>query len=135
MEAMIANQIFPIYLIIIHRDANLWVKKKNNKKTVSIYYFKDYEIKCEAWDTNGNEDYNKLRPLSYSQTDVFLLMYDVSNRSSFNEIFKKWAPEVKHHMPNSPIVLCGNKIDLRNDKDKIEKMSLKGEIIVKIKIE
>ena len=47
------------------------------------------------WDTAGQEDYDKLRPLSYPQTDVFLTCFSVINRTSFENISKKWEPESK----------------------------------------
>lgn len=37
----------------------------------------------------------------------------------------QWYPEVRHHCPNTPIILVGTKIDLRDDKDTIEKLKEK----------
>ena len=62
----------------------------------------------------GQEDYDRLRPLSYPQTDIFLICFSVSARVSFANIISKWAPEVKHFCPGTPIVLLGLKGDLRN---------------------
>ena len=37
--------------------------------------------------------------------------------SSLNQSFRvKWYPEVRHHCPNTPIILVGNKLDLRDNK-------------------
>ena len=47
-------------------------------------------INLGLWDTAGQEDYDRLRPLSYPQTDVFLLCYAVSSPSSFENIKNKW---------------------------------------------
>ena len=65
------------------------------------------------WDTAGGEEHDKLRPLGYPQTDVFLICFDVSTRSSFRNVELKWLPEVKRYAPNIPIILIGNKTDLR----------------------
>ncbi|KAI5627364.1 ras-related C3 botulinum toxin substrate 1 [Silurus asotus] len=56
-------------------------------------------VNLELWDTGGLEDYDRHRPLSYPQT---------------------WYPEVRHHCPSTPIILVGNKIDLREDKDTVD---------------
>ena len=75
------------------------------------------------WDTAGQEDYDRLRPLSYPLTDVFLICFSVAKPWSFSNVKDKWYPEVAHHCPKTPIVLVGLKLDLRNDKGTIEKLS------------
>lgn len=67
------------------------------------------------WDTAGQEDYDRLRPLSYPDTDVILMCFSVDSPDSLENIPEKWTPEVKHFCPNVPIILVGNKKDLRND--------------------
>ena len=37
----------------------------------------------------------------------------------------QWYPEVSHHCPNTPIILVGTKLDLRDDKETIEKLKEK----------
>ncbi|XP_070536006.1 ras-related protein Rac1-like [Ptychodera flava] len=65
------------------------------------------------FDTAGQEDYDRLRPLSYPMTDVFLLCFSIENECSLDNVESKWLPELKHHMPHTPIILVANKIDLR----------------------
>lgn len=72
-------------------------------------------ISLNLWDTAGQEDYDRLRPLSYPQTDVFLMCFSVVSPISFDHVQQKWWPEINHHCPGVPIVLVGNKIDLRDD--------------------
>eukprot|EP00058_Branchiostoma_floridae_P005060 XP_002590548.1 hypothetical protein BRAFLDRAFT_124528 [Branchiostoma floridae] len=69
------------------------------------------------WDTAGQEDYDRLRPLSYPQTDIFLMCFDIGNRDSFENISEKWFPEVRHFCPDTPIILVGTKNDLRSASD------------------
>jgi len=71
------------------------------------------QIALGLWDTAGQEDYDKLRPLSYPQTDIFLLCFSVDSRHSFENLKKKWAIEVKTHQPNAPIIMVGTKLDMR----------------------
>ncbi|XP_015608938.1 ras-like GTP-binding protein RhoL isoform X2 [Cephus cinctus] len=75
------------------------------------------EFNMTLWDTAGQEDYERLRPLSYPNTDCFLLCFSVSARSSYENVASKWYPEIKHHCPNVPIVLVGTKGDLRSEGD------------------
>ncbi|WAR24339.1 RACA-like protein [Mya arenaria] len=58
------------------------------------------------------EDYDRLRPLSYPGTDVFFICFDLSTSSSFENVEPIWLPEVRHYCPNTPIVLVGCKADL-----------------------
>ena len=67
-------------------------------------------INLGLWDTAGQEDYDRLRPLSYPQTDVFLVAFSIVNPSSFENVRAKWYPEVSHHCPNTPYIL-GKKIN------------------------
>ncbi|KAI9754439.1 MAG: Rho GTPase protein rac1 [Chaenotheca gracillima] len=72
-------------------------------------------ISLGLWDTAGQEDYDRLRPLSYPQTDVFLICFSIASPPSFANVAAKWHPEIEHHAPNVPIILVGTKLDLRDD--------------------
>jgi small GTP-binding protein len=78
------------------------------------------------WDTAGQEDYDRLRPLSYPGTDVFLVCYSIISPTSFANVKSKWLPEVTHHAPGVPIVLVGLKSDLRGDSDIANVLATKG---------
>lgn len=85
------------------------------------------QISLGLWDTAGQEDYDRLRPLSYPQTDVFVIAFAVSSPSSFENVRAKWVPELTHHAPNTPLLLVGTKIDLRQDAGMIEKLRERGQ--------
>ncbi|KAF8380617.1 hypothetical protein HHK36_028106 [Tetracentron sinense] len=92
-------------------------------------------VNLGLWDTAGQEDYNRLRPLSYRGADVFILAFSLISRPSFENITKKlkrnityflipfclifalsfvlrekWIPELRHYAPSVPIVLVGTKL-------------------------
>jgi len=73
-------------------------------------------ILLHLWDTAGQEDYDRLRPLSYPNADVVLLCFSTINQASHDNIREKWAPEVHHYIPNIPHILVGTKVDLREEK-------------------
>jgi len=74
------------------------------------------------FDTAGQEDYDRLRPLSYPQTDVFLVCFSVTSPSSFENVKEKWFPEVRHHCPGVPCLVVGTQVDLRDDAAVIERL-------------
>jgi len=73
------------------------------------------QINLGLWDTAGQEDYDRLRPLSYPQTNVFLVCFSLISEDSYHNITEKWVPEVSHHAPGVPLLLVGTKCDLRKD--------------------
>jgi Ras-related C3 botulinum toxin substrate 1 len=82
-------------------------------------------INLGLWDTAGQEDYDRLRPLSYPQTDVFLACFSIISPASFENVKAKWYPEINHHCPNVPILVVATKLDLREDKTTIERLAEK----------
>ncbi|KFY95789.1 hypothetical protein V500_02651 [Pseudogymnoascus sp. VKM F-4518 (FW-2643)] len=86
----------------------------------------------EPWDlrlldTAGQEDYDRLRPLSYTETDVFLICFSVISPVSFQNVREKWVPEVSHHCPGVPFLIVGTQTDLRDDpsiKKKLAKQKM-----------
>jgi len=82
-------------------------------------------INLGLWDTAGQEDYDRLRPLSYPQTDIFLICFSLVAPPSLENVKTKWCPEISHHAPGTPIILVGTKLDLREDRDTIEKLTQK----------
>ncbi|KAJ1262204.1 hypothetical protein BS78_09G088800 [Paspalum vaginatum] len=63
-------------------------------------------VNLGLWDTAGQEDYSRLRPLSYRGLI----------RASYENVLKKWMPELRRFSPTVPVVLVGTKLDLREDR-------------------
>uniref|UniRef100_A0AC35TTA2 Ras-like GTP-binding protein Rho1 n=1 Tax=Rhabditophanes sp. KR3021 TaxID=114890 RepID=A0AC35TTA2_9BILA len=75
------------------------------------------QVELALWDTAGQEDYDRLRPLSYPDTDVVLMCFSIDSPDSLTNIQEKWTPEVRHFCPNVPIILVGNKKDVRAEAE------------------
>jgi len=84
-------------------------------------------VNLSLWDTAGQEDFNKLRPMSYTQAEVFIVCYSVVEPSSLRNIKKIWHPEIKHHAGGTPYLFVGTKCDLRDDTATLEKLERLGE--------
>lgn len=81
-------------------------------------------IKLGLWDTAGQSEYDRLRPLSYPQTEIFLCCFSVVSPDSFENVRSKWIPEIYHHSPKDILILLiGTKLDLRDDMDVLDKLS------------
>ena len=74
-------------------------------------------IQLGLWDTtNGRSgfDYDRLRPLSYPQTNIFLVLFAVCSKDGLERVKSKWIPEISHHCPGVPWILVGTKCDFRD---------------------
>ncbi len=59
------------------------------------------------FDTAGREDYDRLRPLDYPQTDVFLVFTRIGMASTYQNAENKWIPEIAHHCAGVPFIIVG----------------------------
>lgn len=85
-------------------------------------------IKLGLWDTAGQSEYDRLRPLSYPQTEIFLCCFSVVSPVSFENVKAKWIPEILHHSPRDIlIVLVGTKLDLRDDLHVMDELQMRNE--------
>jgi len=95
--------------------------------TVFENYVADIEVdgrrvELALWDTAGQEDYDRLRPLSYPDTNVVLMCFSVDQPDSLENISEKWNPEVTHFCSGVPKLVVGLKLDLRKDPKTIEEL-------------
>lgn len=84
------------------------------------------------WDTAGQSDFDRLRNLSYPDTDVFLICYDTNNKDSFYNLTSQWLPEIKHYCPDVPCLLVGLKSDLSGGvikKEEVDRVSTEEKFV------
>lgn len=71
-------------------------------------------VQLALWDTAGQEEYERLRPLSYSKAHVILIAFSIDTPDSLENVSVKWIEEVRNICgPQVPVVLVGCKADLR----------------------
>lgn len=83
-------------------------------------------VQLALWDTAGQEDYERLRPLAYSKAHVILIGFSVESPDSLDNVKAKWAEEARERCPGIPIILVGLKKDLREDPIAQEEMRKKS---------
>jgi len=71
------------------------------------------KVMMVLWDTAGQEDYDRLRPLCYQRTNAVIVCFSVNERNSYVNVEAKWIPEIRHHCPDVPVILVATKTDLR----------------------
>ena len=99
-------------------------------------YFESYVVDIEVdglqvelalWDTygTGSRNYETTRDMSYTypDTDIILMCFSIGSPDSLNNLLKRWLPEVNHFCPYIPVILVGNKKDLRNDPNTIKELA------------
>ncbi|KAF4965091.1 hypothetical protein FZEAL_10804 [Fusarium zealandicum] len=83
-------------------------------------------VQLALWDTAGQEDYERLRPLAYSKAHVILIGFSVDTPDSLDNVKHKWIEEASRLCSGVPIILVGLKKDLREDPVAIEEMRKKS---------
>lgn len=75
------------------------------------------KIGLDLWDTAGQEDYDRIRTLSYMDTDLILVCFALNSSESLNNIGDRWKDEIEHFCKETPRILVGMKADLRKKSD------------------
>ena len=64
-------------------------------------------VQLALWDTAGQEDYERLRPLAYSRSHVILIGFSVDSPDSLENVRHKWIEEAREQCPDVPVILVG----------------------------
>ena len=103
-------------------------------------------VELALWDTAGQEEYDRLRPLSYPETDLLFVCFAIDCPNSLENVMDKvrnctsryreqksstdqsqqWYPEVLHFCPTAPLILVGLKADLRTNSKCIDLLKAQG---------
>lgn len=83
--------------------------------TIKAVKLKKYEVIFTIWDIGGQSMFDSLRNYYYSGTDAGVIVFDVTNSASVDNIRSKWLPEIQS-LGEIPLIILGNKIDLKNNR-------------------
>ena len=95
---------------------------KGVEVTSIIYYTNHGPIRFNIWDTAGQEKLGKLRECYYIGADCAIIMFDLTTRTSYNNV-PKWYKDLTKICENIPIVLVGNKADVKERKLKARQIN------------
>ena len=93
---------------------------------VPIVDYRGQKVEFALWDTAGQEEYDRLRPLSYPETDVILICFAIDYPTSLMNVKDKWLPEILHFCEGVPYLLVGLKSDLRMDAHSLSLLTAQG---------
>ncbi|KAL1959559.1 hypothetical protein VTO42DRAFT_1594 [Malbranchea cinnamomea] len=90
-------------------------------------YVDGIHMELSLWDTAGQEEFDRLRALSYDDTQAIMLCFSVDSRDSLENVESKWTAEIAEHCPGAKIVVVALKCDLREEQDEKADNSANGE--------
>eukprot|EP01105_Mastigella_eilhardi_P024334 TRINITY_DN6333_c0_g1_i1.p1 TRINITY_DN6333_c0_g1~~TRINITY_DN6333_c0_g1_i1.p1 ORF type:complete len:195 (-),score=72.38 TRINITY_DN6333_c0_g1_i1:78-662(-) len=88
----------------------------------------DKQLQLHIWDIQGQENIGRMMPLYYRNAVAAAVVFDVSAPSSFDNVMR-WKNDIIFHCGNIPIILVGNKCDLKNKyvQNEMEKFAAENE--------
>ncbi|KAF2807458.1 uncharacterized protein BDZ99DRAFT_392370 [Mytilinidion resinicola] len=80
-------------------------------------YIDNVHVELSLWDTAGQEEFDRLRSLSYDDTHAIMLCFSVDSPDSLENVETKWVGEIAENCPGVKLVLVALKCDLRRRED------------------
>lgn len=81
-----------------------------------IYKYKGQDIQFHLWDTSGQDENNRLRPMAYAKCDVAVMVFLLKNKKSLTDL-EKYVKEVKEYADNSTRVLIGLQLEKKDEDE------------------
>ncbi|KAK5154289.1 Rho GTPase [Recurvomyces mirabilis] len=76
-------------------------------------FIDNVHVELSLWDTAGQEEFDRLRSLSYDDTHAIMLCFSVDSPESLENVESKWVGEIAENCPGVRLVLVALKCDLR----------------------
>ena len=94
----------------------------NFSKEIEYSEFNGITLTLQIWDTAGQEKFRSVNKIFYKEAAVVILVYDITNERSFEQLKTYWYQEVKQKgEKNVVFAVAGNKCDLFSDEKISEK--------------
>ncbi|TGZ68874.1 hypothetical protein CRM22_004040 [Opisthorchis felineus] len=82
-----------------------------------LFIVENHRIQLEIWDTAGQEQYHSIVAFHFRGAKAFIVMYDVTQPKTFEQIRKYWLRSVDDYMDEPiPVFFAANKADLESDR-------------------
>ena len=89
------------------------MKRMVNLVCYSDIFVDNVHIELSLWDTAGQEEFDRLRSLSYDDTHAIMLCFSVDSKDSLENVESKWVGEIAENCQGVKLVLVALKCDLR----------------------
>ncbi|OMP88754.1 GTP-binding protein RHO3, partial [Diplodia seriata] len=90
-------------------------------------FIDNVHVELSLWDTAGQEEFDRLRSLSYDDTHAIMLCFSVDSPDSLENVETKWVGEIAENCPGVKLVLVALKCDLREQTDADDEDGQQGE--------
>ena len=92
--------------------------------SVRVENSEERPIDLDLYLTPGQDDYDRDRSLVYPGTHVLLVCFSINSPTSYANVEAKWCPDVRQGCSNVPIILVGNKLDLRTNSQPVKQFTM-----------
>ncbi|KAI8146804.1 protein RHO3 [Fennellomyces sp. T-0311] len=82
------------------------------------------EVELSLWDTAGQEEFDRLRSLSYADSHAVIICFSVDSRDSLENIPNRWMNEIVEYCPDAKILLVALKCDLRDNEELLARKNI-----------
>lgn len=104
-----------------YNETSTFVASKLSKE-IEYSEFNGITLTLQIWDTAGQEKFRSVNKIFYKEAAVVILVYDITNERSFEQLKTYWYQEVKQKgEKNVVFAVAGNKCDLFSDEKITEK--------------
>ena len=98
--------------IKVAESVQQWEEQMLNDAQTDIFV-DNVHIELSLWDTAGQEEFDRLRSLSYDDTHAIMLCFSVDSKDSLENVESKWVGEIAENCQGVKLVLVALKCDLR----------------------